>query len=95
MKNGPKVTYNTENTTEVGFLLGTTRIARGLTQTQLAAAAGMSQNHLANIEQGRRTLTARYVRVVSALLGLNPVEVAGLAIQENNSFKRMKKVVNA
>lgn len=51
------------------------RDARGLTQEQVAEAAGTSQSHYSKIELGRVSPTIRTVKKIADVLGVDPIEL--------------------
>jgi transcriptional regulator with XRE-family HTH domain len=51
------------------------RDARGLTQEQVAEAAGTSQSHYSKIELGRVSPTIRTVKKLADVLGVDPMEL--------------------
>jgi transcriptional regulator with XRE-family HTH domain len=51
------------------------RIARGLTQEQVAAAVGTSQSHYSKIELGQVSPTIRTVRRIAEALSVDPIEL--------------------
>lgn len=51
------------------------RDARGLTQEQVAEAAGTSQSHYSKIELGRVSPTIRTVKKLADVLGVDLVEL--------------------
>lgn len=50
--------------------------ALGLTRADLGAALGMGETEIAEIWKDQRELTAGHVRVIAALLGAAPKEIA-------------------
>jgi DNA-binding SARP family transcriptional activator/DNA-binding XRE family transcriptional regulator len=64
---------------QVGALIRDTRIAAGLTQRQLADAAGVSLGALRDLEQGRTSFPRwSVVQGLAGVLGLDEVRLAGL-----------------
>lgn len=57
------------------------RLAKGLTQHQIAAKAGISQSYFNEIETGRKTVNARRLEQIADALG---VQVADLVIGEES-----------
>lgn len=53
---------------------------RGLSQVQLAEAAGISQGYLAQMETGKRDGTIAVYRALADALGLDPGDLAGRGI---------------
>ena len=51
------------------------RDARGLTQEQVAEAAGTSQSHYSKIELGRVSPTIRTVKKLANVLGVDPMDL--------------------
>jgi len=51
------------------------RILKGLTQEQLAAAAGIDRGELSRIERGIRPLTAPRMQNIALVLGCTPEEL--------------------
>lgn len=50
----------------------TQREAKGLSQRDLAAAAGISQKHLSEIENGRVNLSIEVIEKIAAALRIDP-----------------------
>lgn len=71
--------------TRVGATVKCIRELRGLTQDQLAAAALMSRSQLANIEAGRKSLSARALARISQALAVPSaaIKLAPAAETEN------------
>lgn len=56
------------------------RVEKGLTQEELASAAGISRPNLSAMEQGKREVTLKTLRALAAALGIRPGVLAdGLA----------------
>lgn len=55
----------------VGNLLEAARIKAGLTQKQVAVAAGIKQNMVSDFENGRRRMSGRMARRLADALGVN------------------------
>jgi transcriptional regulator with XRE-family HTH domain len=53
----------------IGHKILLRRKSRGISQTDLAARARISQAHLSNIEKGKRVLTVEVVATLAGLLG--------------------------
>lgn len=63
----------------VGARLREARLARDLTQQQLADQIGMSRGSIANIEGAKQNLTTRTLIAITWALGITPEELwAGL-----------------
>ena len=60
-----------------GALIRQTRAERGLTQTQLAAIAGVKQSNISSIENGRRAPTAETLHRLLFACGFELVASAG------------------
>ena len=57
---------------KVGKMIRDLRVARGLTQEQLAAAAGLPQSHISRLECGKHTATYVTIERIAAALGAEP-----------------------
>jgi plasmid maintenance system antidote protein VapI len=55
-----------------GGLLRDHRVAKGLTQTELAARAGMDRVYISGVEAGTRTLTLTTTFLLARALGVSP-----------------------
>lgn len=53
----------------IGAKIRERRLARGLTQAELAGALGVIRSSVANIEAGRQTLSAQRLAITAAMLG--------------------------
>jgi len=60
---------------EVGERIRVTRIARGMSQAELAAAVGVSNSYLSHIEAGRRPASKEFRRQIAATLGVEASEL--------------------
>ena len=56
---------------QIGAIIAARRKQRGLSQAQLAARVGLSQNRLSVLEKNSGTLTARQLIVLLNALGLD------------------------
>jgi len=56
-----------------GSLIRTARIGHGFTQTELAAAVGLTRTSVVNIEKGRQKLLLHKLFDFASALGLDPV----------------------
>lgn len=68
-----------------GFKIAEGRERKGWTQAELAAAAGIAQANLSNIETGKRDLTVSTLVRVARALGLRPSEL----IEEGESSESL------
>lgn len=66
------VRYSVRGAADLGLAIRDARAARGLTQAELAAEAGVSRAYLANVERGRSN---RLIDLVFTLLRLLDLEV--------------------
>jgi transcriptional regulator with XRE-family HTH domain len=51
------------------------RLAAGLTQVQAAVAVGISQQYLADVENGKRSPSLEWTLAAAAALGWNPCDL--------------------
>lgn len=51
------------------------RLAKGLTQEDLAAVSGFGQNYLSDLERGRRNPTVVTLWELSQTLGVTPIDL--------------------
>lgn len=70
------------NPDDAPALVRAARIAAGLTQTELAAAAGLNQPNLANIEAGRRPVSPELLERILAAAGHRPSNALAAARQQ-------------
>jgi transcriptional regulator with XRE-family HTH domain len=63
------------NDTKFGERIRALRIERGLSQSKLARAAGISQGSLSHVEDGARPLSPATIDRLGAALGINPWEL--------------------
>jgi transcriptional regulator with XRE-family HTH domain len=68
------------NGREVAAQIATARVARRLTQDQLAAAAAVSVSLLRKIERGARPVTPRVLRALADALDVDPGQLAGTMV---------------
>ena len=61
----------------IGQNIASERLKKGITQAQLARAAGVSQPNLSAIEKGRRDMTIATLRRISAALGVSAARLLG------------------
>lgn len=66
------------------------RHARGLTQTQLAAAVGISKRGVIRIEQGQTSLTVDILGRFADALGVRPSELLRLAEERDAADSRSR-----
>ena len=78
-----------QSSTEVGKIIAAARRHRGLTQTQLASAIGVTQNWLSEVENGKDTAqVGRILRVLSFLeVRLEVTEAPWLTDRKRESGK--------
>lgn len=60
--------YRPPSLTALGHAVRDARLARGLTQLELAAAVGLNRAHLGHVEQGRRNATYRTLASIALAL---------------------------
>jgi transcriptional regulator with XRE-family HTH domain len=51
------------------------RLAKGLTQEELAERSGFGQNYLSGLEKGRRNPTVVTILEIALVLGVTPVDL--------------------
>lgn len=51
------------------------RLAKGLTQEQLAERSGFGQNYLSDLERGRRNPTVVTLWEIAQVLGVTPIDL--------------------
>lgn len=66
--------YILTDSRKVGAKLRQLRMARNLTQKDLAAVSGINQSELSGIESGARTLGIKRLEKLAAVLGVSPAE---------------------
>lgn len=69
----------------------TIRLLLGLTQTEVAKKAGISQAYLSNVERGNREVTVSTLCRISEAIGVSAAEL--LPEQKEKRQKRKKKLV--
>lgn len=89
---GAPVGYDGVAVEGLGYMLGTARVAKGLTLRLVAHHLKVSIQFISNIEHGRAPLPAIHVARLSNLLGLNQSVVAALALQKTKTFRDLKKL---
>jgi transcriptional regulator with XRE-family HTH domain len=57
------------------ILVAQLRKDRGVSQTDLAARAGISRPYLAQIESGKRKLSLNHQQVIASALGVSPSDI--------------------
>lgn len=81
-----------EVNSDLGYLLGTTRMELKMTLSETARRLGMPFQNLWRIEHGRINLPKKYVKPISELLGLNIEVIRSLVLQNSHVFKQLKKL---
>lgn len=87
-KRGRPMSYDgSEVNSELGFYLGSARIAKGLSLTAVGESIGVKAQFISNIEHGRAPLPAKYVNQIATLLGLESKELAAFAIKQTRAYR--------
>lgn len=68
---------------QLGKRIATLRKDIGMTQIQLAELLGISQQHMASFEAGRRKVSSSDIPVLAQLFGLSTDELLGMQIKPN------------
>lgn len=80
----------------IGDRLRSFRLERGLTQTEVADALGLTQSNVSGIERGVRGLTIQQVIQFAKLLGVATDDILGLKKPASNGVirdRRLRRVV--
>lgn len=65
-----------------GVVIGRMRIQKGMTQERLSGLAGIARSHLAELENGRKTVRLSTLWNIACALGLKPSELVRLVEAE-------------
>ena len=82
----------------LGSAIKEVRTIRGLTQSDLALAASVTENYVSIVERGDRSLSTPKLEAVAEALGLSPSELTALGTNEMSGkagklLAQMKKVI--
>lgn len=85
----PKHTVRLRTSGDIGLALAQSRMARGLTQQDLATQLDMPQSTVSEIESGKSTIFLRHVLEMARATGLNiSAEWDASGDQESNDASR-------
>ncbi len=65
-----------------GIVIGRLRVQRGITQEVLSGLAGIARSHLADLENGRKTVRLDTLWRIADALGLKPSRLLALVEKE-------------
>ena len=72
----------------IGGRVATLRKLRGMTQEQLAQAAGLQRTHVNRIEAGKYAVTLEVIQAIAETLGMT-VDIIDPALQDLAPLKRL------
>ena len=74
------------------------RLARGLTQTQVADLAGMSQSYYAELERGRKQVNARRLEALAGVYRVQPsdlIETSGVSSDDATAVRKFSALTES
>lgn len=81
------------NNTEIGLLIKTKRLEKGLTQAQLAGKLGLGASTIAKWEKGNvEKFKSPTIKTMSEILGISPLNLIGFTIEHTEKEARKKRL---
>ena len=79
----------------IGQAISQSRLRKGLTQSRLAAACGIPQSNLSNIEKGKKDLTVFTLIRIASALDVKPAQFFEEGLEEKAGFELTRSKIEA